>query len=237
MTMMTTNTLTYEQVVQAMPANLKSAVSQNLVDTINNIAADPLLAENIRNNFVSYTSVLKDGRFKTEDYLHAVMYVSYKLMGNTNLDAYAKTFPHRYANLVAKGTASKDIAAYVVAYNKGKLVNLVLEQTLVPTYVLNAHIYQEAINCQAELMRTAFSEKVRAEAANSILTHLKRPEAIKGQIDINVKDTSGVNELKNALRDLAQGQLKSIEEGASVALIAGTPMIEVEGTEVGTDQA
>lgn len=227
--------LTIEQVVQAMPANLKNAVTQSLVDTINNIAADPILAESIRNNFISYTGVLKDGKFKAEDYLNAVMYVSYKLMGHTNQDAYAKTFPHRYQILVAKGTASKDIAAYVVAYNKGKLVNLVLEQTLVPTYVLNAHVYQEAINTQAWLMKNAFSEKVRGEAANSILTHLKRPEAIKGTLDINVKDTSGVNELKNALRDLALGQLKNIEEGGSVAQIAASPIIEVEGKTVGTD--
>jgi hypothetical protein len=227
--------LTLDQVVQAMPANLKNSVSQSLVDTINNIAADPILTESIRTNFISYTGVLKDGKFKAEDYLNAVMYVSYKLMGHTNQDSYAKTFPRRYATLVAKGTPTKDIAAYVVAYNKGKLVNLILEQTLVPTYVLNASIYQEAINTQAWLMNNANSEKVRTEAANSILTHLKRPEAVKGSIDINVQDVSGVNELKNALRDLAIGQLKSIDEGSSVALIAASPIIEVEGKDVGID--
>ena len=32
---------------------------------------------------MSYTSVMKDGRFKTEDYAHAVAYVSFKLMGLT----------------------------------------------------------------------------------------------------------------------------------------------------------
>lgn len=232
---MSTDVLTIQQVIQAMPPNLKNSVSQSLVDNLNNIASDPLLAESIRNNFISYTGVLKEGRFKAEDYLNAVMYVSYKLMGHTNLDSYARTFPHRYATLVGKGTPTKDIAAYVVAYNKGKLVNLILEQTLVPTYVLNAHIYQEAINTQAWLMAHSMSDKVRAEAANSILTHLKRPEAVKGQIDINVKDTSGVNELKEALRDLAIGQLKSIDEGSTVELIAASPIIEIEGKEISAD--
>ena len=77
--------LTQQEVVKALPANLKSCVTQSLVDNINNISADPLIAEQIRNNYISYTAVLKDGKFKTEDYLSAVAYVSFKLMGYTNL--------------------------------------------------------------------------------------------------------------------------------------------------------
>jgi hypothetical protein len=220
--------LTRELVERAVPANLKSAVTQQLVDRINNIASDPLLADQIRDNFVSYTSVLKDGKFKTEDYLHAIMYVSLKLNGATNHEAYMKTFPGRYQNLLANGTSSKDIAAYVSAYNKGKLVNLVLEQTLVPTWVLNQHIYQEAINAQADLMLNAKSEKVRSDAANSILTHLKKPEAKDFQINMDMRDTSGMTELKEALRQMADQQRKLIESGITTREIAASPIIEGE---------
>ena len=118
--------LTKEQIEKAVPANLKSSVTPNLVALVNNATSDPIIAEQIRNNFISYTAVLKDGKFKTEDYVSAVSYVSFKLLGYTNLEAYARTFPQRYAALLAKGTVSKDIAAYVSAYNKGKLVNLIL---------------------------------------------------------------------------------------------------------------
>jgi hypothetical protein len=229
--------LTTQIVEQSVPPHLKSSVTQSLVDTLNQIAADPAVAENIRNNFVSYSTVLKEGKFKLEDYLHAVMYVSYKLMGLSNVDAYAHTHPQRYQRLVSQGTSSKDIAAYVSAYNKGKLVNLILEQSLVPTYVLNAHIFQEAINTQADIMRDAsVSPKVRMEAANSLMTHLKRPEAVKSQIDINVKDESGVDALKQALANLAQGQLKTIQSGTSVAQIAASPIIEAGVVDNGTDQ-
>ena len=224
--------LTKELVERAVPATLKSSITQQLVDRINSAVSDPVVAEQIRDNFVHYTGVLKDGTFKTEDYLHAVMYVSFKLMGDANLQAYIKTFPQRYQDLLTKGTSSKDIAAYVSAYNKGKLVNLVMEQSMVPTYVLNQHLFQEALNVQADLMQNAQSEKVRTEAANSLLTHLKRPEAVKTQIDINLKDSSGMTELKKAMEDLATQQRDMINSGASAKQIADMRIIEAEFTEV-----
>jgi hypothetical protein len=230
-------TLTVQEVSNVVPPNLKSAVTQQLVDTLNQIAADPGVAEQIRNNFISYSTVLRDGKFKLEDYLRAVMYVSYKMMGLSNIDAYALVKPQEYNRLVSMGTSSKDIASYVSAYNKGKLVNLVLQQTLVPSWVLNNHIFQEAINTQAEIMRdVTVSPKVRTEAANSLLTHLKQPEAAKATLDITVKDESGVNELKQALRDLSMKQINHIQSGTPVAQIAASPIIEAGVVEDGTDQ-
>lgn len=226
------NALTVSQVEQALPPNLKHMASQQFVDQINNMVADPLVAEQVRNNFISYTSVLRDGKFKTEDYLHAVTYVSFKLMGMSNQDAYFKTFPQRHANLVAKGTSSKDIATYVSAYNRGKLVNLILEQTLVPTWVLNQHMYQEALNTQAELMIHAQSEMVRTTAANSILTHLAKPKEVGPLINLDLRENSGMNELKSMLVAVAKQQKEAIEAGVSPKAIAEQRLIEGESTRV-----
>jgi hypothetical protein len=218
-------TLTRDEIERALPANLKSAATEQLTDLVNNIVNDPIVADQVRENFISYAAVMKDGKFKTEDYLHAVVYVSYKLMGYSNRESYERTFPQRMAKLIANGTAAKDIAAYVSAYHKGKLVNLIMEQSLVPTWVLNQHLHQEAINVQAELMRTAMSEKVRTEAANSLLTHLKKPEVGKFQIDLEVKDSSGMTELKNTLRALAEQQSSLIESGTTTREIAAAPLL------------
>ena len=219
-------TLTVDQVAKALPANLKGLATQNLADQINNAVSDPVVAEQIRNNFISYTGVLQEGRFKTEDYLNAVIYVSHKLMGMSNQDAYFKTFPQRHAALVAKGTSNKDIAAYVAAYNRGKLVNLILEQTLVPTWVLNQDIYQRAINTQADLMMHANSEMVRTTAANSILTHLTKPKEAGPLINLDMRETSGMEELKGMLTTLAQKQKELIESGATTKSIAEQNIIE-----------
>lgn len=220
--------LTREMVEKALPANLKVAATQALTDQINNITSDPLIAEQVRNNFLSYSGVLREGKFKTEDYLHAVTYVSFKLMGYSNQDAYFRTFPQRYQALVAKGTSQKDISAYVSAYSKGKLVNLILEQSLVPSWVLNQDLYQKALNVQADLMLNANSEKVRSDAANSILTHLSKPKDTAPTVNIDMRETSGMGELKAMLTQLAQSQRQAIEGGASTKEIAAQRIIDVE---------
>ena len=217
--------LTLQQVAHALPPNLKNNVTQQLVDNINNCVTDPIMAEAIKDNFLSYTQVLSEGKFKTEDYLSAVIYVSFKLMGMSNQDAYARTFPARYRTLLNNGTSAKDISSYVSMYNKGRLVNLILEKSLIPTWVLNQHIYQKAINVQADLMSNANSEMVRMQAANSILTHLAKPKEVGPLINLDLRESSGLNELKATLTQLAQQQRDLISNGITTKQIADQGLV------------
>lgn len=220
--------LTKDQVEKALPANLKSSVSQQLVDQINNVVTDPLIAEQVRENFLSYSNVLSEGKFKMTDYLNAVQYVSYKLMNYTNQEAYFRTFPQRHATLVANGTSKKDISAYVAAYNKNILVNKILEQSVIPSWVLNQDKYQEAINVQADLMVNAMSEKVRCDAANSLLTHLAKPKEGAFQLNIHAQESSGMDELRSLLTSIAQQSIAAIDQGISVKDIAGQRIFDNE---------
>lgn len=219
--------LTQDDVKRAVPQHLRASVNQSMVDTLNQISTDPLVAETIRENFVGYSAILKEGKFKTEDYIHAVAYVSYKLMSYTNEDAYARTFPQRYATLLAKGTSKKDISAYVSAYSRGKLVNLILEQSLVPTWVLNQDLHQKAINRLADLMLNANSEKVQADSAIGLLNALKKPE-VKGdfQINLNQAESSGMKEMRDMLGQLANQQRELIKQGEMKTIdVAGSKLI------------
>ena len=225
--------ITKERVARALPGNLKSAATDQLADMINQISTDPLIAEQIRDNFLSYTSVLKDGKFKVEDYLNAVAYCSYKLMGDSNQDAYFKTFPQRYANLVAAGRTPKEISSYVAAYAKGQLVNKIMEQTLVPSWVLNQHMYQAALNTQFKIMTDEdVSPKVRSDAADSLLTHLAKPKEAGPLINIDMGETSGMNELKDALSRMAQQQQTLINAGVSTKEIAAQDIVDVTPKEI-----
>ena len=206
--------MTVELLKATLPRALQINATQELADHINNIALDPEVAEEVRNNFLSYTKVLQEGKFKTESYLDAVTYVTHKLMGYSNQDAYIRTFPQRYQTLVAKGMSPKDISAYVAAYHSNKLVNLILEQTVVPSWLLNRDIYQRAINTQFELMTDPdVSAKVRSDAANSILTHLKQPETQKVELDVGLKNAGGIEDLMSSMRQLARQQQELIERG------------------------
>lgn len=223
---------------QALPDKVKKSVNQELIDQVNATLSDPEEFEAYRDNLLSYTRVMSDGRFKVSEYVNAVRYVSHKLMGATNIEAYTKTFPDKYTRFVAQGVATKDIASYVTAYNKSKLVNLIFEQTLIPSYVLNQDMYQKALNVQAHLMVSANSEKVRTDAANSLLTHLKMPEKTKVELDINLKEDSSISALRAATMALAQAQLAAIGSGSATAQeiahsrVVMAEVVDVEAKEI-----
>ena len=222
--------LTLDQFKLALPDKVKKSVNQELIDQINNTLSDPEMYETYRDNLISYTKVMADGKFKVTQYVDAVRYVSFKLMGCTNIEAYTKTFPDKYQRFVQQGVTAKDIASYVTAYNKSKLVNLIFEQTLIPSYVLNQDLYQRALNVQADLMMNAKSEKVRCDAANSLLTQLKAPEVKKVELDIGVREDSSIAALRATTLELARQQRLMMESGAMNAQEIAHGKLVIEGT-------
>jgi len=226
--------LTVDQFKLALPDKVKKSINQELIDQINGTLSEPEMYEAYRDNLLSYTKVMADGRFKVQEYVNAVKYVSHKLMGATNIEAYSKTFPDKIQRFAQQGVTSKDIASYVTAYNKSKLVNLIFEQTLIPSYVLNQDLYQKALNVQAELMVNSHSDKVRCDAANSLLTHLKMPETQKVELEIGMKEDSSISQLRQATMELARQQRLALEAGAMNAQeVAHTKLIvDIEAKEV-----
>lgn len=206
--------LTEEEFKRALPAKLQSQANQQTLDTINQILVEPEMADYYRENFITYSHILQEGKFSMEAYVNAIKYCSYKIAGLSNKDAYIKTFPGRYKAHLAKGTSDKAIDSYIHAYNKTKLVTSILEQAYIPSWLLNQDAYQRAINVQLDLMQNADSEKVRSDAANSILNHLKPPENNKIELDIGLsgaKDT--LNDLRKTMKDLASMQRSQIASG------------------------
>lgn len=209
--------LTEEQFKAVLPNQVKKTINKELMDYINSALVNPEEYENYRSNLLSYTQVMKDGRFTIKQYVNAVRYVSNKLMGKTNIDSYIATFPDKYQGFLVQGVETKDIASYITAYNKSKLVNLILAQTMIPSYVLNQDLYQKALNVQADLMLNARSEKVRSDAANSILNQLKMPETTKVEIDVGVKQDKTIEALQESVLELTNRQRDLIKAGVMTA--------------------
>jgi hypothetical protein len=208
-------TLTVEQLKEALPPQVRKTINQELVDIVTSVINEPEFYQAYRDNLVSYTSIIQDGKFKVADYLHAVKYVSYKLMGCTNFEAYIKTFPDRYAKHTSSGIPLGHINSYVSMYNKNKLVNLVFAQSIIPTHVLNQSMYQDALNTQFNLMNDInVSPKVRSDAANSLMVQLKPPEISKVQLDVQHKvEGSAIADLKEAMVALIAQQRTAIQAG------------------------
>ncbi len=224
---MSNELISEEQFKALLPKQFKGTVTQEVMDEINNALSDPIANEAFKENLLSYTGVMRDGKFKIGDYLKAVKYVSFKLLGSSNIDAYLKTFPDRHQEFIKNNTSAKDMSSYVAMYNKNKLVNLIFEQTIIPFHVLNSDLYQKALNVQVELMTSPdVSPKVRSDAANSVLTHLKPPETTKIELDIGVKSDSMIEQLRTTMAEFSAQQLKAITMGTqSVTDIAHSKLV------------
>lgn len=212
--------LTIQDLKQHMPDGVKLTVTQSMVDTINKVAVDDIMAGYIRENFISYTNVMMDGKYTSDEYTNAIMYCTFKLMGLKNKDAYMHALPDRYMSLKSRGATEKEISAYVAAFHKGKLVSAIMEQALIPVWLVNQDAYQKAINTQVRLMTTATSELVQTQAANSILTHLAKPKDAVPMINIDMRQGSGLEELQKTLLDISQRQIDLINNGVSAKEIA-----------------
>ncbi len=205
--------LSMELLVASMPPQFRGKLNEDILNTLNSCISDPSAADVFRENLIGYSQVLTKGNFRMDQYVNAVKYVSYKMMGDANVVAFSKTFPEKMQNYMDQGKTDKDISAFVSIFHSSKLVTLILGQAMIPAYIANADIYQKAINVQAELMVSAKSDKVRSDAANSLLTHLKPPEDTKIELDLNVTGGSMLDELRATTRKLAATQRQSIRNG------------------------
>ena len=207
--------VTIELLRASMPKKLRHNITDEIVQFINHTEGDDF-REVFKDNLIGFMDVIAQGKFKIGDYVNAVKFVSYKLLGDSNSIAYAKTFPVKYQSLIDNNTPRNTVSSFTSNYNKGILVNKIMERTLIPVHILNMDVHQEAINVQAELMRGAKSETVRQKAAECLIMQLKAPEAAKIEIDVNYSNDS-IDELRETTRALAQQQLKLIQSGAVTA--------------------
>jgi hypothetical protein len=227
--------VTSEQLELALGSK-RNWASQELVTTLNNLETDG--AELVRENWLTHANVLREGTYSLDQYTTAIKYVSLKQMGHTNQQAYSIALADRYQELVAKGYDDQRISSHVSAYHKGALVQKLMAQSTVPLYMLYQDEAHKAIKTLVQIMSEPnASFKTRAEAADKLLTHVKRPEAAKIELEVNQKQSDGMNELAVMMRDLAQRQLAAIAEGGNVKTVANLPLnkrepILIEATKV-----
>jgi hypothetical protein len=221
--------ITLEELKATAPKHVKTYVSQDMVNVLNEMEGEHGIdyADTYKQNLLSLSTVLKSGSYSTKEYINASQFVSFKLLQHTDIDAYMLTFPDRYKRLMDKWlpelgseaeVREKKISPFVSAYKRTELVQKLMERALMPSRVLNAPLFQEALNVQATLMHTARSEMVRMSAANSVMQYTAPNESTKIELDIGVKDGDEIQALRDEMQRLALQQQQAI---AGKALSAG----------------
>lgn len=221
-----------EDLVSALPSGLGKSVDEHLMTQVNNCVEDEDIAESFRNNLITYAGVLTSGNFKLTDYLSAVQFVTYKVMGLKTKEAFLATFPAKQKRYRDNEVSEAKISKYASNYGAGKLVTLCYEVAMIPVYITNYGILQRAINTQAELMDNAVSEIVRQKAADSLMTHLQAPEVKKYEMEVKVAEDTTLVELRRTMLQCATQESLAISSGQMTALdIAERKVIDVKSAD------
>lgn len=218
-----------EAVKALLPSAIRKEVTQELLDKIEASVDDPLILDAFKENFVSYIGVLTTGKYKMTDYVNAVKYVSYKLLGYPNRKAYIATFPERYRSIYDSGNGH-NLDSWVTAYNRGKLVNAIYEQTMIPTHILNAPLFQEALNALADVVRDPDTRPMtKVKACEAILAYTKPPEVAKAELTIGIKQSDTLSDLRETTEQLAGLYKTMLEKGCkSLKDVAEAEIINTE---------
>lgn len=176
---------------------------------------DDGLGVHFRDQCIDLISCLRgDSPQSLQQYYSAVKFLVHKMAGDSLIRAYTKTFPDRVQELQANGLPESYLHSYASIYNKTKLVVELQGRMLVPSHIMYHDFFHLAVKTQVEIMTDkAVSPKVRSDAANSLMTHLKAPEVAKAELEVKIEDNSIVDQLKGALTALASKQKRLIDLG------------------------
>jgi len=224
--------LQLETIKKLVPKGTRTMITQEFLDKIEACVSNSMIAEQFKENFVTYLSVLQTGKYKMDDYINAVTFVTHKLLGRSNIDSYAATFPNRFQRLKDEG--QDQIDAFASMYSKNKLVMQIFEQTLVPTYVLNAPLHQEALTEAAKMLKDPnVRGMVRVKVIDTILQYTKAPEVIENKLTIGIEQQSTIADLREVTENLAEMYKISLEKGyKSLKELTEANIIDTEYEEV-----
>lgn len=221
-----------EAVRKLVPKQQRSMITQEFLDKIENSVKNPIIADQFKENFITYLNVLTTGKYKMDDYINAVKFVSFKLLNYSNLDAYVATFPERYQRLKDEG--QEQIESFASMYTKNKLVMRIYEQTIVPTHVLNAPLHQEALSTLAGMIKDpSVRGLTKVKACEAILHYTKAPEVIENKFTFGVEQQETISDLRAITEELASTYKLALESGkTSLKEVANSKIIDAEFEEV-----
>ena len=209
--------LTREDLVEALPPRMRKTLNDAAYNAVVDALSDKDEFERFKENFISYTIVLQEGKYTTQQYIDAIKYVSFKNMGYTNVDAFRRTFPEKIKRYKAEGKSDAEVHNFVSGFNRSKLVTAVIERTVIPLHVLNQEYAQKAITRLVRVMAESNNDLAVVKAADSLLNHLKPPVETKVTLDIGVQETSAIQDLKEETKRLASLQKEMIDNGTFTA--------------------
>lgn len=225
--------VTVEELKILYPIKVAGKVLEQAAEILNTATEDMdyVMAKEFRDNCLSFIDILKNSKSRVSfaDYVNACKFATFKLAGNTDVRAYALTFPNRIRRMERDKVPNSHLYQYASIYSKNKTVVEVMAKLVVPTHIMFQDIFHQAVKVQSELMLDdKISPKVRSDAANSLMTHLKTPEVKQAELKVDVQGSGAIEQLAEALGSLSGKQSEMLREGRySLKDIREATIIEV----------
>ena len=177
------------------------------------------LAEYIEENLVTYIRCVEGMRCRPEAYINAVKYCSMRLMGESIVESWKRTFPRRCERIGEECRGNDSFRDYKIKnnadyYNKTVLVTKIMGMSLVPSWIVNAQYYQEGINKLVEIIRDegVRNGMVKVRACEALINATKKPEVIEQKIELGGNVEVG-SEMMKELREVTDKLAIVLGEG------------------------
>ena len=211
-------------------------VSDEAVRIINEMISDPEFdGHRLKETMQQYQDTLLNKQtVNLEHYANAIRFCSYlETNGGNATQAYIKTFKHRDFVKKAlkaieddpdKGYESQDymnIHAAACRYRKSPMVKEIIIQSEVPLYLLFQGYRAKLADKLVEIAMTAKAPRDRIQAINVFYTHIKAPENI--QVDVNVNNkgmNDAVTQMEEMIKNMTMKQQELIGLGVQAEHVA-----------------
>lgn len=229
--------ISIEEFKAALPVKQRKAFTEEafiLMQEINNNPEFPD-GEFIK-SILTYSSILLNGRYKTNDYIKAVEYCTYITAGSSIIDAYKKTFPDRALRRIEQGCAEITQTSAATIFHKNSLIQKILTQSTIPMRLFFMKDKYDAIGVLSNEMKTAVFAKDRISAADKLLVHLADPLESKIELDIGIKSNNIIEDYEKAMHMFVTEQRKMMEEGLDIKTVANAKLIYKEAIDIEVEE-
>ena len=206
-------------------------ITPEALDLINQIINEPDFdGFRFMDTLYTYQDALQGDRVSLEDYVNAIRFCSFlEANGGNVVQAYTRAFSYRdfVKDRVGADTSSdeyKQLSSAAIRYRKNPTVIKILSQAEVPLWLMFQGYRYKAVKRLVEEMDTAKYSRDRINAADKLLLHLKPPENIKVDVNVNNKTDSIVDQYEEMLANMVQEQKRLIAHGSKLTDVANSKM-------------
>ena len=219
--------ITKERLKSFLPKNTNVAVTDEIMNIINNMEADTGLSQELlEEDLLSYIHVMNNTRGAgLKELINAIKFCNLK-RNMENKQAWSIVFPDRAARLKETGGSIDNHASM---YNQSKLVTSIDKEMLIPVHLQYAPYFHAAVKKQFEIMNGIASDSVDGKkqnvspmvqhlAAKELATLTKAPEEAKLDITISPSDAamSAQQEMNELLKAITSKMRQRLEDGEDI---------------------